>query len=314
MSILIVHSVCFLASICTVHSWGHRGHQAIARLAYRHMNDHTKEYVSKVIGHRVSLDEFVTMSNWADLVSRQESYSWSRCFHYTRNSECLSNPDYVVRGNCLLTSVQKFASVLIAGNESSLKTLPVNVTQDEALKFVIHLVGDLHAPFHIGDDEDKNGCDVSVNIQPSTVEKIRRWRESQGQSPKKHEYRKEYPSTLHSVWDSTVIDFIESDAQRTLNCIIDGEDCTIPWRIMKNRVSPTPKLSFKDVVYSAARKSRQVLAEVGLPDERGEKIKSGDTLSHAYLKISSPYAVRRLVDGGHNLALILNRVAELSNV
>lgn len=311
---LTVAYVCFLACICTVDSWGRRGHEAIARLAYRHMNDHTKYYVSKVIGHRVSMEEFVAMSTWADTVSRQESYSWSKCFHFTRNSECLSNPDYVARGDCLLSSVEKFTSVLLAGDIGSHKSLPVEVTQDEALKFIIHLVGDLHAPFHLGDEKDKNGCDVFVNLQPSTVEKIFRWRKSQGRSPKKHEYRREYPSTLHSVWDSTVIDFMESDAQKTLNCLLDAGDCSIAWRHLKNRVSPTPGLSFKDVVYSAARQSRQVLTQVGLPNERGERIRSGDTLSHIYLKMSSPHAVRRLIDGGHNLALILNRVAELSDV
>jgi hypothetical protein len=51
-----------------------------------------------------------------------------------------------------------------------------------ALRFLIHFVGDLHQPLHVGREEDQGGNRIKVN-----------WFEKE--------------TNLHSVWDNSLVDF-----------------------------------------------------------------------------------------------------------
>ncbi len=61
--------------------------------------------------------------------------------------------------------------------------------RSEALKFVIHLVGDMHAPLHVGDRGDRGGNDLMVTWQGRRT-------------------------NLHSLWDSGLLSALElSDSE-----------------------------------------------------------------------------------------------------
>jgi hypothetical protein len=59
--------------------------------------------------------------------------------------------------------------------------LPIDKRQI-ALRFLIHFVGDLHQPLHVGREEDQGGNKISVT-----------WFDKQ--------------TNLHSVWDNSLVDF-----------------------------------------------------------------------------------------------------------
>ena len=61
------------------------------------------------------------------------------------------------------------------------KSLPAEKRQI-ALRFLIHFVGDLHQPLHVGREEDQGGNKIKVN-----------WFEKE--------------TNLHSVWDNSLVEF-----------------------------------------------------------------------------------------------------------
>ncbi|MCX7313796.1 MAG: endonuclease, partial [Alphaproteobacteria bacterium] len=59
--------------------------------------------------------------------------------------------------NCIVASIDRFTKVL--GDRSSPATQRL-----EALKFVVHFVGDLHQPFHVADNHDRGGNEIAVTF------------------------------------------------------------------------------------------------------------------------------------------------------
>ena len=88
------------------------------------------------------------VASWADSVARDE-FPWSPPLHfintpdwdctYDRTRDCNDNG---VQNVCVDGAIQNFTSQLVAGNAP----LTLNV----ALKFVIHFIGDIHQPLHVG--------------------------------------------------------------------------------------------------------------------------------------------------------------------
>ncbi len=63
--------------------------------------------------------------------------------------------------------------------------------RNEALKWIVHLVGDLHQPLHASDDEDKGGNDVKITFFGKRMD-----------DPV--EGRTQYPHNLHTAWDRLI--------------------------------------------------------------------------------------------------------------
>lgn len=151
--------VAFVASILlvapTALAWGPEGHAIIADIAESHLTPAAKAHVGELLameGH-VHLDE---VASWADEVrqQRRETAPW----HYVDIP--LDAPGYDAArdcpgGNCVVATIIAFEKVL--ADKSA-------VQQDrlEALKWVVHFVGDIHQPLHAEDHSDKGGNEVHV--------------------------------------------------------------------------------------------------------------------------------------------------------
>ena len=59
--------------------------------------------------------------------------------------------------NCVVAKIDQFAKLL--ADRSALPTQRL-----EALKFVVHFVGDLHQPFHVADNHDRGGNEIVVTF------------------------------------------------------------------------------------------------------------------------------------------------------
>jgi hypothetical protein len=84
--------------------------------------------------------------------------------------------------DCLIVQITRQAAIL--GNRS----LP-DSTRGTALKWVVHLVGDVHQPLHAGDRNDQGGNSIKLTFDAN-------------------------PTNLHSLWDSRLLlSWGESDEQ-----------------------------------------------------------------------------------------------------
>jgi hypothetical protein len=152
--------------------WGRIGHRTMARLAETQLSSRARNEVRRLLGS-TSMAE---ASTWADEIreSRPETSPW----HYVNVpiTDSVYRPEVHCRESCVIGAAQQQLAVLRDRRQPAAR-------RAEALKYVIHFIGDLHMPLHVGDRGDRGGNDVTVWYQ---------WRRT----------------NLHSLWDTRIIEAI----------------------------------------------------------------------------------------------------------
>lgn len=158
----------------TLFAWGPIGHRVVGHLATEHLSPKARKAV-----HNLLAGESLAMaSTWMDEVRSDSSYDHVRDWHW------VTIPD----GGTYATSEKNPDGDVVEAIER-MKVLLRNDTvsavhKAEALRFLIHLIGDLHQPLHVGRGDDKGGNDFQVQ-----------WMKK--------------GSNLHRVWDSGLIELQE---------------------------------------------------------------------------------------------------------
>jgi len=151
--------------------WGKEGHRVIAHLAMQHLNPKAANGVSQLLAPGETLD---SIASWADEVrnQRRETSTW----HYINIPLAAPQGDwkpFCPQTGCVLGVIPEMIARI---KDTSLTT----AQRGEALKFLVHFVGDMHQPLHVGDNGDRGGNDVQVVFANR-------------------------PSNLHSVWDTPLL-------------------------------------------------------------------------------------------------------------
>lgn len=151
--------------------WSRYGHQVAATIVERLVSPETRQEIEALLGEGVSL---VDISAWADNVktNRRVVSKWHYVYipravnYYDPQRDC-------PKGGCLISAIEHFQDVLADRNAGPDK-------REEALKFLVHLVADLHQPLHCGFREDRGGKGVRVRFIGKK-------------------------SNLHKVWDTDIL-------------------------------------------------------------------------------------------------------------
>jgi len=118
-------------------AWGTEGHRIIADIAWDHLTDAARENLRPLLGG----DDLASVSNWADDIrsERPETAAW----HYVNIPPDSGEyqPKDCLNDKCVVGQIHKFARIL--GDPDQ----PL-AARSEALKFLVHFVGDLSQPFH----------------------------------------------------------------------------------------------------------------------------------------------------------------------
>jgi hypothetical protein len=173
--IVAVLAVLFVLPAPAATAYGPTGHRVIAELAERHLTPQARAAVTELLG-----SEFMAeAANWPDEMRSDPDEFWRRTslpYHYVNlpdgvtYEESEKNP-----AGDALTALAMFTKTLKD------KSAPLAERQ-KALRFIIHIVGDLHQPLHAGRAEDRGGNRIDVV-----------WFEEM--------------SNLHKVWDEDLIDY-----------------------------------------------------------------------------------------------------------
>jgi hypothetical protein len=160
-------------------AWGYTGHRIIAEIAEQFLEPETAHQVRDLLAIE-NVSTLADVSTWADQIrlQRPETTSW----HYVN---ILVHPgpseprDYVAArdcpdGACVVAKVEQFERALADRQASQRQRL-------EALKYLVHFIGDMHQPLHAADDHDRGGNDVTVTFMGRQT-------------------------NLHAVWDSGIIE------------------------------------------------------------------------------------------------------------
>jgi hypothetical protein len=252
-------------------AWGKTGHRVVAAIADTQLSGLARAHIREILGGAESLDE---AANWPDEMRSAPGDFWQKTatpWHYVTLNGIVY--DHVPKEGDALEALNHFRDVL-RDPKASLSDRQL------ALRFVVHLVGDLHQPLHVGKCCDKGGNDVKVT-----------W------------FGK--PTNLHAVWDSQLVDDEQlsfSELASKLERHITNTN-VIDWWDVNPRDWITESAKIRDTLYPApARKppKRKLFAK--------RQPAPVAALSYDYVYKFTPVMERRLQQGGVRLAAYLNDV------
>lgn len=168
--LLLLLAFTFLGTT-SAEKWGKTGHRAVGDIAAEYLTDDAREAVNDLLGN----ESMAMASTWMDEIRADSDYDYTSDWHWVTIPDGMSyeetekNPD----GDAI-AAIRDMIDTL-EDEEASRQE------QVEALKILIHLVGDIHQPLHVGTGEDQGGNDVEVEWFWDS-------------------------SNLHRVWDSEMIE------------------------------------------------------------------------------------------------------------
>lgn len=155
-------------------AFGPDGHRIVAGLAQRQLQPGTLAEVNRLLG--AAADQGLAgIANWADEIRGEEAWRHTSRWHFVNfpRGECSYRTGRDCEdGRCIVAALAEQARRL--GN----RRLPDH-QRLEALRFVVHLVGDIHQPLHAGWGDDRGGNLFQIYIGRG--------------------------SNLHALWDSGIL-------------------------------------------------------------------------------------------------------------
>ncbi|MDO3627543.1 S1/P1 nuclease [Mucilaginibacter sp. BT774] len=160
----------------TLISWGFKGHKAVATIAEYHLNKNVKDAIDVLLDKQPMGD----VASWADEVRNDPKYKYTASWHFLNLPLGLNRQQFE---QAVINQQQPNIYTAIMNCEAVIANVhePDQNKKQEALKFLIHLVGDAHQPMHISRAEDKGGNTIQVRFDDKGT-------------------------NLHSIWDSRLID------------------------------------------------------------------------------------------------------------
>ncbi len=156
-------AACFLALSwpLAAHAWGPLGHRLVARLAQPQLDAATWREVERLLAGE-GLHSLADAANWADELRASDPGLGRRSarWHYVNLGElgCRYDAQAACRGgNCVVEAIDAQAAIL--GNRSR-----SDADRLQALKFLVHFVGDVHQPMHAGYARDRGGNTVQLRL------------------------------------------------------------------------------------------------------------------------------------------------------
>lgn len=151
--------------------WGKNGHRATGKIAEKHLTRKAKRTIDKILKGQ----SLAFVATYADEIKSDKKYNKYYSWHYINMDldQTYEQAEKNPKGD-LVTGINTCIKILNDKNSS-------DDEKNFHLKMLVHFMGDLHQPMHIGRKEDKGGNSIQV--------------EWFGKG-----------SNLHRVWDTNMID------------------------------------------------------------------------------------------------------------
>jgi hypothetical protein len=152
---LIVLIAGCLSSPYPLFSWWETGHEAAARVAAAHLTPAARTQVAGILGvpdtSKSVADGLARASVWADEIKNETNTGAWHYVNLTLQDRESDIPARCKNDNCAPARIRLFASQLAAGSGGGAWD------RLDALRFVVHLVADIHQPLHTISDADLGG-------------------------------------------------------------------------------------------------------------------------------------------------------------
>jgi S1/P1 Nuclease len=157
-------------------AWGVLGHRIVGEIADSYLTSKAKKEVARILGN----ESLAMCSNWADFIKSDPSFKYLYNWHFINFDGGLSK-DQVMAYLDKDTAVDAYTKINFLTAELQKRGLP-HETQVMYLRLLVHIVGDIHQPMHVGRLQDLGGNKVKVLWFRDSV-------------------------NLHQVWDERLIEF-----------------------------------------------------------------------------------------------------------
>lgn len=203
-------------------SWGQIGHRTVGHLAEKYLTRKARKNIRKLMDNQ----RLSYLSTWMDEIKADTAYNYAYDWHWVTIpegqtydvAEKNSNGDLIMTIERLIRELEK------GGLDKK--------TEQEHVMMLVHLIGDIHQPLHVGTGDDKGGNDVKVEWF---------WDKS----------------NLHRVWDSEMInskqlssiEFAHSIDHRSMDQIKKWQDSNVmEWAL--------ESMALRDQVYNIPNNKR----------------------------------------------------------
>jgi len=157
-------------------AWGQLGHRVVAQIAEVYLTPKARAEVDKILGN----ESMAMAANWADFIKSDPNYRYLSSWHYVdlKPGESFAEAEAYLKTDTIPNAYNKL-NFMIKELKTN-KALPAD-KKLLYLRLIIHIVGDLHQPFHAGRTEDQGGNKIQIM-----------WGNDQ--------------TNLHSLWDTKLIE------------------------------------------------------------------------------------------------------------
>lgn len=152
-------------------AWGQKGHDVTAAIAERHLTPATRAAVDSILEGKSP----VYWANWLDNASHTPDYAYTKTWHYRNVDADKTYFTQPVHPDGNITEGIRYAIKVLADTSQSLPNRQL------AMKILVHLMGDMHQPMHLGHASDYGGNTVKVKYFGRDT-------------------------NLHSVWDTSLVE------------------------------------------------------------------------------------------------------------
>ena len=150
-------------------AWGQKGHDVTAFIAENHLTPATAQQINELLNGK----SIVYWANWLDNASHTPEYAYTKTWHYKNIDDGLQYEDApLLDTGDVVRSIYEQVEILRNPDKSKEE-------KALALKIVVHVMGDIHQPMHMGHATDLGGNRWTVNYFGRD-------------------------SNLHSIWDSSL--------------------------------------------------------------------------------------------------------------
>jgi S1/P1 Nuclease len=264
-------------------AWGEAGHRMVGAIADLHLNASAAREVAFLLGRDRLADRtpsgrrtLAAVAYWADEI---KDYPWGKSrgsWHYDNVPVCgeADPARYCRKGSC--ASAQLARQIAILGDRGQRPR-----ERNEALKWVVHLMGDIHQPLHAADHRDQGGNRVEVaffgardNAPYGTIR-------------------------LHTIWDIHIVDRLVADRR--------GEAAIVSARMTGAQKAQWEQGSIADWM----RESHEIARDFVYPAlpagfACGRKIDGVVAIGDDYYARAAPIVEERIRKAGIRLARVIN--------
>lgn len=289
--LIFLFAVVLLGNPTPALSWGDKGHEVIVLIAGHYLDPAVRARLDSMLAadsDNLTEHDAASEATWADKINKTQALDVGKprepcasCEWHFVNIE-IANPHLDVacgghptlpigivssRGplhDCIVDKLKEFDHELIDPATSSYERLL-------ALKYVLHLVGDLHQPLHVADDHDAGG-NRKVVLLPHSVK-----------------------GNLHFYWDVSLVDRLGTDPAQIAGRLVAN--------ISEEQRRAWSRGSFLDWTWDTFRLARaHAYGLLPAPNAKGIFV-----LPDTYLQTSLDDAALQLSKAGVRLAVTLNR-------